>query len=139
MASGPRVRARRTRLQIDIEANSSIGEESFFEGKFAIRGSLRIDGRFEGQSLLVDQLQIGPKGRVKTNIIATSVVVEGVIIGTIAASRRILLLSTARVLGDIKTPELIIQDGVILEGRCTISHVQIENTPQYIEALYNKK
>jgi cytoskeletal protein CcmA (bactofilin family) len=139
MASGPRVRARRTRLQIDIEANSSIGEESFFEGKFAIRGSLRIDGRFEGQSLLVDQLQIGPKGRVKTNIIATSVVVEGVIIGTIAASRRILLLSTARVLGDIKTPELIIQDGVILEGRCTISHVQLDNTTEYIHGLYGRK
>jgi cytoskeletal protein CcmA (bactofilin family) len=57
----------------------------------------------------------------------------------VSASRRVLLLATARVLGDIKTPELIIQDGVILEGRCTISHVQIENTPQYIEALYNKK
>ena len=59
-------------MQIDIEANTTIGEESFFEGRFAIRGSLRIDGRFEGQALLVDQLQIGPKGRVKTNIIAMS-------------------------------------------------------------------
>jgi cytoskeletal protein CcmA (bactofilin family) len=125
-------------VQIDIEAGSSIGEDSFFEGRFSIRGSLRIDGRFEGQALLVDQLQIGPKGRVKTNIVATSVVVEGLIIGSIAASRRILLLSTARVLGDIKTPELIIQDGVILEGRCTISHVQIENTPEYIQGLYSR-
>jgi cytoskeletal protein CcmA (bactofilin family) len=126
-------------VQIDIEANTSIGENSFFEGRFAIRGSLRIDGRFEGQALLVDQLQIGPKGKVKATIIATSVVVEGIIVGNVSASRRVLLLATARVLGDIKTPELIIQDGVILEGRCTISHVQIENTPQYIEALYNKK
>ena len=126
-------------MQIDIEANSTIGEESFFEGKFSIRGSLRIDGRFEGQALLVDQLQVGPKGRVKTSIVATSVVVEGLVIGNISASRRILLLSTARVLGDIKTPELIIQDGVILEGRCTISHVQIENTPEYIQGLYNRK
>jgi cytoskeletal protein CcmA (bactofilin family) len=126
-------------VQIDIEANTTIGEDSFFEGRFALRGSLRIDGRFEGQALLVDQLQIGPKGKVKSNITATSVVVEGIIIGTVSASRRVLLLATARVLGDIKTPELIIQDGVILEGRCTISHVQIENTPQYIEALYGKK
>ena len=126
-------------MQIDIEANTTIGEESFFEGRFAIRGSLRIDGKFEGQALLVDQLQIGPKGRVKTNITATSVVVEGVSIGNITASRRILLLSTARVLGELKTPELIIQDGVILEGRCTISHVQIENTPEVIQGLYNKK
>ena len=126
-------------MQIDIDAGTTIGEDSFFEGRFAIRGSLRIDGKFEGQALLVDQLQIGPKGRVKTSIFATSVVVEGIVVGNITASRRILLLSTARVLGAIKTPELIIQDGVILEGRCTISHVQIENTPQYIETLYNKK
>ena len=126
-------------MQIDIDANSTIGEESFFEGRFAIRGSMRIDGRFEGHSLLVDQLQIGPKGRVKTNILATSVVVEGIVIGNVSASRRILLLSTARVLGEIKTPELIIQDGVILEGRCTISHRQIEDTPEYIQSLYSRK
>ncbi len=125
-------------MQIDIEANSTIGEDSFFEGRFSIRGSLRIDGRFEGQALLVDQLQVGPKGRVKTNIVATSVVVEGLVIGNMSATRRILLLSTARVLGDIKTPELIIQDGVILEGHCTISHVQIENTPEYIQGLYDR-
>ena len=126
-------------MQIDIEANTTIGEDSFFEGRFAIQGSLRIDGRFEGQALLVDQLQVGPKGKVKTNIIATSVIVEGIIVGNVSASRRVLLLATARVLGDIKTPELIIQDGVILEGRCTISHVQIENTPEYIQGLYARK
>ncbi|HUI71781.1 MAG TPA: polymer-forming cytoskeletal protein [Spirochaetia bacterium] len=126
-------------MQIDIEANSTIGEESFFEGSYAVRGSLRIDGRFEGQSLFVENLQVGPKGKVRTDIVATSVVVEGVVIGNIISSRRILLLSSARVLGDLKTPELIIQDGVVLEGRCTISHVQIENTPQYIETLYQGK
>jgi len=126
-------------VQIDIEANSTIGEQSFFQGRFAIRGSLRIEGRFEGQALLVDQLQIGPKAKVKTEIVATSVVVEGIVIGSISASRRILLLSTARVLGDMRTPELIIQDGVVLEGKCTISHVQIDNTQEYIESLYDKK
>ena len=123
-------------MQIDIEANSMIGEKSFFDGRFLVKGNMRIDGRFEGQTLLVDQLEIGPKARLKTDITATSVVVEGIIIGNIYASRRILLLATARVLGDIKTPELIIQDGVILEGRCTISHVQIEDTRGYLESLY---
>ena len=123
-------------MQIDIEANSMIGEKSFFDGRFLVKGNMRIDGRFEGQTLLVDQLEIGPKARLKTDITATSVVVEGIIIGNICASRRILLLATARVLGDIKTPELIIQDGVILEGRCTISHVQIEDTRGYLESLY---
>lgn len=123
-------------MQIDVDAGTTIGEQSVFEGRFAIRGSLRIDGTFEGQALLVDQLAIGPKGRVRAAITATSVVVEGIVVGNITASRRILLLATARVLGDLKTPELIIQDGVVLEGKCTISHVQIENTPRYIESLY---
>ena len=126
-------------MQIDIEANSTIGEDSAFEGRFVVRGNLRIDGVFEGRALLVDQLQIGEKAKVKTNINASSVVVEGLVIGNITAGRRILLLSTARVLGDLKTPELIIQDGVILEGRCTISHVRIEDTRRYIESLYERK
>lgn len=126
-------------MQIDIDANSTIGEEAVFEGRFAIQGSLRIDGKFEGEVLHVDQLQIGPKARVRTNITATSVVVEGIVLGNITAYRRILLLSSARVLGDLMTPELIIQDGVVLEGKCTISHVQIENTQEYVESLYGKK
>ncbi len=126
-------------MQIEMEVNSTIGENSFFEGRFAVKGSLKIDGKFEGEALLVDQLQIGPKARVKTDIYATSVVVEGIIIGNINATKRVLLLSTARVLGDLKTPELIIQDGVILEGRCTISHIQVDNTREYIESLYDKE
>ena len=126
-------------MQIDIEANSMIGEESFFEGRFVVKGNMRIDGMFQGKALQVDQLQIGAKAKVKTNINATSVVVEGLVIGSIAAARRILLLSTARVLGDLKTPELIIQDGVILEGRCTISHVRIDDTRAYIDSLYERK
>ena len=126
-------------MQIDIEANTTIGENSAFEGRFVVQGNLRIDGTFEGQSLVVDQLQIGEKAKLKTNIIATSVVVEGLVIGNITANRRILLLSTARVLGELKTPELIIQDGVVLEGRCTISHVRIEDTRAYIESLYEKR
>ena len=126
-------------MQIEIDANSTIGENSAFEGRFVVRGNLRIDGTFEGQALVADQLQIGEKAKVKTNISATSVVVEGLVIGNITAGRRILLLSTARVLGDLKTPELIIQDGVILEGRCTISHVRIGDTRAYIQSLYERK
>jgi cytoskeletal protein CcmA (bactofilin family) len=126
-------------MQFDIEASTTIGQNSVFEGRFMVRGNLRIDGIFEGKSLVVDQLQIGEKAKVKTNINATSVVVEGLVIGNVTANRRILLLSTARVLGDLKTPELIIQDGVVLEGHCTISHIRIQDTRAYIESLYERK
>jgi cytoskeletal protein CcmA (bactofilin family) len=125
-------------MQIDIDAKTVIGEGSQFFGRYKIDGNLRIDGKFEGEILLVDHLQIGPQGRAKTNIKAVSIVVEGIVIGNLSASTRILLLSTARVLGDIKTPELIIQDGVVLEGGCTISHYELDNTKGYIENLYTQ-
>jgi cytoskeletal protein CcmA (bactofilin family) len=126
-------------LQVEIDTSCIIGEKSFFEGRFAVKGSLKIDGQFEGEALLIDQLHIGPNAKVKTLIKATSIIVEGIVVGDLIASRRILLLSTARVLGNIKTPELIIQEGVVLEGKCTISHMKIENTKQYIEALYARE
>lgn len=125
-------------MQIDFGVKTIIGESSFFEGRFAVKGNLRVDGKFEGKVLSVDQLLVGPFGRVKADVIATNVVVEGIVIGNVTASTRILLLSTARVLGDIRTPELIIQEGVALEGKCTISRMELDNTKEYIETLYTK-
>jgi cytoskeletal protein CcmA (bactofilin family) len=118
--------------------NSTIGENSYFSGRFFINGSLKIDGKFEGKSLQADQLYIGATGRVKTNITATSVIVEGIIIGNITARNRVMLLPTARILGDISTPELIIQNGVILEGRCMISNDLKHSARDYINAEYNR-
>ncbi|KPJ86647.1 MAG: cell division protein [Spirochaetes bacterium DG_61] len=120
------------------ETNSTIGSNSRFEGRFAVKGSIRIDGKFEGEVLIVDKVFIGPNGKVKTNIKASSVVVEGILIGNIQATSRVLLLPTSRILGDIQTPELIIQNGTILKGRCTISHSSDQDARELILSLYEK-
>jgi cytoskeletal protein CcmA (bactofilin family) len=119
-------------------ADNVIGENSYFTGKFLINGSLRIDGRFEGKYLQAEQLYVGPNGKVKTNINAVSVIIEGLIIGNINASNRVLLMPTAKILGEIKTPELIIQNGVILEGRCTIANDLKSSAKDLIEIEYEK-
>lgn len=121
------------------EANSIIGHNSQFQGKFAVKGAIRIDGKFEGDSLIVDKVFIGPKGKVKTNVKASSVVVEGVLIGNIQATNRVLLLPSSRILGDIQTPELIIQNGTILRGNCTISHRTDTDSKELILSLYEKE
>ncbi|MFW5710004.1 MAG: bactofilin family protein [Bacteroidota bacterium] len=119
-------------------ANNVIGESSYFTGRFLINGSLRIDGRFEGKYLQADQLYIGSNGKIRTNINAVSVIIEGMVIGNINASNRVLLMPTAKILGDIKTPELIIQNGVILEGRCTIANDLKSSAKDLIDAEYEK-
>ncbi|EOQ90337.1 polymer-forming cytoskeletal family protein [Leptospira yanagawae serovar Saopaulo str. Sao Paulo = ATCC 700523] len=118
--------------------NSTIGENSYFNGKFFINGSLKIDGKFEGKSLQAEHLYIGVTGKVKTNITAASVIVEGIIVGNVTARNRVMFLPTSKILGDIKTPELIIQNGVILEGRCMISNDLKHSAKDLIELEYSK-
>lgn len=118
--------------------NSTIGRDSYFTGRFYINGSLKIDGKFEGKSLQAEQLYIGVTGKVKTNVIANSVIIEGIVMGNVTARNRVMLLPTAKIFGDIKTPELIIQNGVLLEGRCTISNDLKHSAKDLIEVEYNK-
>ncbi len=101
--------------------NSTIGEGSSFEGKFYIKGSLRIDGKFEGEIKTDEELVVGETGRVKTNIRAKSVVIAGTVIGNIKAENEVTLLATGMVKGDISTPVLTIQKGVIADGKITIT------------------
>jgi len=120
------------------ETNSRIGENSYFSGRFFINGELKIDGKFEGKALQAEKLFVGPTGRIKTNITASIVHVEGVVIGNIIARNRVMLMPTARILGDITTPELYINKGVILEGRCLISNDMRNNAREFIDAEYDR-
>jgi cytoskeletal protein CcmA (bactofilin family) len=102
------------------DANTIIGENSLFEGIFKTIGTLHIAGTFEGTSLKANQVYILPTGKVKATIKAESVFVEGIIEGSIYAKSRVFLLPGSHIIGDIVTPELITQKGVILDGHCRI-------------------
>lgn len=123
----------------DDPNNSTIGEGSVFEGKFYINGSLRIDGKFEGEIKTDEELVIGDTGKVKTNINAKTVIVAGTVIGNIYAEKEVTLLETAKVAGDIETPVLTIQRGVITKGQITITGGQKSDIKKLIEDNYGEK
>lgn len=103
--------------------NSIIGEGSEFRGEFKIKDLLRIDGYFKGTIMTDGKVLIGRTGQVDTDIQAGIVVVGGEVRGNIIASKRIVLLSTCRLHGDLITPSLIVEEGAIFEGRCTINRI----------------
>ena len=117
--------------------NSTIGAGSVFEGKFYISGSLRIDGKFEGEIKTDNELVVGENGKVKTDIFARSVVVAGTVIGNINAAEEVKLLETAKVLGDIITPTLSIQNGVVSKGNITITGRHGRDSKKVIEDSFN--
>ena len=116
--------------------NSTIGEGSVFEGKFYISGSLRIDGKFEGEIKTDEELVVGENGRVKTDIYAKSVVIAGTVIGNITAENDVRLLESAKVLGDITAPSISIQRGVVAQGKITVTGLNKKEPKKYIEEVY---
>ncbi len=117
--------------------NSTIGDGSVFEGKFYINGSLKIDGKFEGEIKTDDELVVGESGKVKTNINARSVVIAGTVIGNIVASNEVRLLETAKVLGDIEAPNVSVQRGVVLTGNIRIMGEAKKDLQSVVEDSYN--
>ena len=105
----------------DNTVNSIIGEGSEFKGEFKINGLLRIDGSFKGTIETNGKVLIGRTGDAMTDIKARLVVIGGTIKGNIFASERVVFLSTGKIIGNIITPSLVMEDGVSFEGNCTIN------------------
>lgn len=113
--------------------NCVIGEGSIFDGRFSVNGSILIEGKFTGDIRTDDHLIVGPSGKVRTDIVARRVTVAGTLIGNIAASEEVTLLRTGKVLGNVTTPRLTVEPGVVAEGRMTITSGQTEDAKKIIE------
>ncbi len=109
------------------ELNALLGRGSEFEGKLAFEGKVRIDGNFTGEISTNDMLVIGDGAKVSAEISCGTVVVEGEVIGNIKATSAVELHRPAKVHGDITTPSLMIEKGVIFEGHTKMESVQSSN------------
>jgi cytoskeletal protein CcmA (bactofilin family) len=118
--------------------NCLIGEGSVFEGRFQVNGSIVIEGKFQGEIRTTEQVTVGPTGRVKTDIVARHVTVGGTVIGNITASEEVTLLQTGRVLGNITTPRLRVEPGVITEGKVMITSGQNGRVRELIEESFGE-
>lgn len=100
--------------------NSIVGEGTRFNGELDLNGLLRIDGDFTGKIKTTGKVLVGKNGRAECTINASTVVVGGAVKGNIYSSERVIVLSSGMILGNIYTPRLIVEEGVILDGECVI-------------------
>jgi cytoskeletal protein CcmA (bactofilin family) len=99
------------------EITTLLGRGATFEGKLTFEGTVRIDGRFKGEVFSEGTLVIGDGAIVEAEIDIGDIIIQGTVIGNIAAKRSIELHAPGRVKGDLHTPTLQIDKGVIFEGR----------------------
>lgn len=99
------------------EITTLLGRGATFEGKLTFEGTVRIDGRFKGEVFTDDTLVIGEGAVVEAEIEVGDVIIQGTVVGNITAKRSIEIHAPGRVKGDLHTPQLQIDKGVIFEGR----------------------
>ena len=106
-----------------VEINTLLGRGSEFEGKLTFEGTVRIDGELRGQVFSDDVLIIGEGAHVEAEIDIGEIIIQGTVIGNIRAKRGIEIHAPGRVKGDITTPSLQIDKGVVFEGRSFMEQI----------------
>ena len=104
-----------------LNISTLIGKGSVMNGDFAAPGSVRIDGKITGNVNVEGTLVIGTSGVIRGNVKCGGIVVGGDIEGNIIAPERAEFSSTARVIGDVHTGNIIIDENALFQGRCIMS------------------
>lgn len=105
-----------------------IGEDTSLRGSYNSKNSIRVDGEIYGNVTSEDGVIVGPKGMIRGNLIAKSILIGGKVKGNITAYQRLELQSSAQIEGDISTPVFAVEEGAVFEG-----NVQMEEVSKVID------
>ena len=116
------------KITID-ESKTVLGSNAVFKGELTFKGTLCIDGEFEGKLTTSGKLIVAEEGVVLTDIKAGTVICRGKIRGNVIASQKVEIYSTGKILGDVLTPALMIELGAMFTGKSYMSDSVTELTP----------
>jgi cytoskeletal protein CcmA (bactofilin family) len=112
---------------------SSNSHQTLLGGSVVLRGELTadedlvIDGQFEGSINLKDHtLTVGQHGKVKADITARQVVVNGTVEGKLSAKDKIDIRKTGHVVGDLLSAGVAIEEGAYFKGSIEIQRDDIK-------------
>ena len=123
----------RTNEHESARGAASIGKSVTIKGQIFSREDLVVDGEVEGAIELNDhRLTVGPNGRVRAGVKAREIVILGTIEGNVEALDKIDIRKDAKLVGDIKTARIVIEDGAHFKGSIDIVKVDApkQNQPR---------
>jgi cytoskeletal protein CcmA (bactofilin family) len=104
----------------NAESHAYLDSGTKISGKLWFEGATRIDGQVEGEITAKESLVIGESAVVTAQINANSIVIAGKASGEIVASQRLEIRPSARVTGNVTSPVLIVHEGAMFEGHCSM-------------------
>ena len=96
---------------------TTIGKDLIFEGNVKGKGSIRVEGEFNGKLDVKNEVIIGEGGKVTGDVMAEVVTVEGNLKGNVTARQKININVTGTMIGDIIAPRVVVASGAVYKGR----------------------
>ena len=119
----------------DSRGPAVIGKSVMIKGQIFSREDLTIDGEIDGSVELHEhRLTVGPNGKLQAGVKAREVVVLGTIHGNVEASDKIDIRKDAKLVGDIKTARIVIEDGAYFKGSIDIARPEAAATARPVPA-----
>jgi len=104
-----------------------IGKSVVIKGQVFSREDLTIDGEVEGTVELPEhRLTVGSNGKVMASVTARELVVLGTIHGNVQTSDKLEIRKEAKLVGDIKTARVVIEDGAYFKGNIDIDRTEVQ-------------
>lgn len=101
--------------------NTIIGQGSVFEGTVTVdSGGIRVDGTIKGKLISSEAVVVGPTGVVEANVQVKRATIGGRLTGSLVATEQVVLESKAVLLGDLKTSSIVVHEGAIFNGNCSM-------------------
>ncbi len=104
-----------------IKELNFIAAGTIVDGKIKSQGSIRIDGKMIGEISVGESLAVGNTGDIEGNVVAKNITIGGRLKGTIMAGDKLVFEAKAVVKGDIRAAKLVIDEGAIFDGKCTMT------------------
>lgn len=101
-------------------ATAFLGKGAKIVGTISFDGPAQIEGEVEGEITSRDTLTIGKTAVLKASVKGAIVIVHGQVTGDVTATTRLELIAPSRIDGDVTTATLVVQEGAVLNGRCTM-------------------
>lgn len=114
------------------ELNGFLDRGSSFRGELEFEDTMRIDGRFHGSIHSKNELIVGESATIEGEIHVGRIAISGTVIGKIKADQKIEIHRSGKVYSDLETPALVIEEGAVLQGNCTMVEqkpVAVVNSP----------
>lgn len=105
-----------TVAQNDVSIAGILDQGCEFEGKLSFRGTVQINGMFRGEIYTPDTLIIGEDAHVQADVRVGIAIINGEFVGKVSAKHRVEIRNPAVFKGDIETPSLSVDEGVLFEG-----------------------